>query len=83
LNKVIYEVSAIFTNAMNETFGKDITKNELHQVVKSVAREKAPEYDGIPLGSFQNICHNLGEDIHLMIRKIIKENNYMRKLLKS
>jgi hypothetical protein len=73
LAKVIDEVSAIFTNAMNETLGKEITKNELHRAVKSVARGKAPGHDGIPLGFFQNICHTLSKNFHIMIRKIIEE----------
>lgn len=73
LTKVMEEVSALFTNSMNEAFKKEITENELLQAVKSMAKEKVPGYDDIPVEFFQTMWPTIGKDFHLMIKKIIKD----------
>lgn len=58
-----------FNEAMNDIFTQDITHTELGVAVKSMAKEKAPGYDGIPVEFFQQLWSTLSSDIHRMTLK--------------
>lgn len=55
LNEVIEGLPTTFTNDMNESLAKDITKNELSIAAMSMAKGKAPGHDGILVELFQKI----------------------------
>jgi hypothetical protein len=55
LAMVMEEVPATFTNFMNDALNKKITERELRGAVNSMAKEKAPGHDGIPI-EFSKRC---------------------------
>lgn len=55
LRKAMKGFPATFTDAMNESLEKDTTEKELSSVVMSMAKGKAPEYDGVLIELFQKM----------------------------
>ena len=53
---------ATFTDDMNVSITKSITENELGAALAVMAKEKAPDHDGIPMEIFQQLCQTLGDD---------------------
>jgi hypothetical protein len=73
LTKAMEEVPATFTNVINEALKKEITENELHGAVNSMAKGKAPGHDSVPVKFFQTMWPTIGKDSHLMIKKNIED----------
>jgi len=73
LTKAMEGVLATFTNVINEALRKEITENELHEAVNSMAKGKAPVHDGVPVEFFQTMWPTIGKDFHLMIKKNIED----------
>lgn len=62
-----------FTCDMNETLSKDITERELSAAVSSMAKGKAPRYDGIPIDFPQKLWSIVGNNFHRMILNSFKK----------
>ena len=76
-------VPAIFTNAMNEDLGKEITEREFRRAVTSMAKGKAPGHDGIQMEFFQKMWPTLGKYFHLMVKRSIKEKHLHERVTKG
>jgi hypothetical protein len=65
--EVLRELPITFTPSMNELLSKEITEEELGLAVRVMAKDKAPEYDDIPLEFFQQSWPYVCLDYHAMI----------------
>ena len=72
LHEVFEGFPIIVTHAMNVYFFRLIIHVEVFTIVDSMAKEKAPSHDGIPIEIFNNFGQPFGNDFYQMIRKSIK-----------
>ena len=83
LVRVMEEVPATFTNSMTEALSEKITEKELQGAVNSMAKEKTPGHDDIPVEFFQKKWYTLGKDLHLMVKKNIEEKKLHKEVTKG
>lgn len=67
ISEVFEEFTATFTKAMNECISRDIIVEELDKAIVSMAKEKAPGHDEIPMEFFKKAWHIVEKDYHIMI----------------
>lgn len=67
IQEVLQGFPAKFTDAMNVTLTREITKKELSSALTSMANGKALCHDGIPIEVFKKLQLTVGNDYHIMI----------------
>ena len=73
MNEVFEGLLDIFTCDMNEALSKDITEKKQLTTVLSMAKGKAPGYNGFPIEFFQKLESTIRNDFHRMLLKGIEK----------
>ena len=73
IDDVFEDFPGMISHATGEALTRDITERELSTAVTSLAKGKAPRYDGIPVEVFSKLWHTIGHDFHKMILRGIEK----------